>query len=75
VVLIYEIDQLIADVRQQIINLTGCVTAAIYPQAQAWRTSVGIEGFPISYLPQHLLPVVSVKNNGQFLRVSSVKIY
>ena len=73
-ILIYEIDQILTVVRQQIINLTWSVSPAIYPQAQDCSWFGRIEGFLIRYLPQQFLPAGGVKNNGQFLRVSSIKI-
>lgn len=52
-ILIYEIDQILTAVRQQIINLTWSVSVAIYPQAQAGSWFGRIEGFLIRYLSQH----------------------
>ena len=74
-ILIYEIDQILTAVRQQIINLTWSVSPAIYPQAQACSWFGSIEGCLIRYLPQYFQPRLSVKNNGQFLHGISVKIY
>ena len=71
--LIYEIDQILTAARQQMINLTRSVSAAISPQAQACYWFGKIEGFLIRYLSQYFRPQDSIKNNGQLSHGSSVK--